>query len=379
VVLAQLLLSPARGGLSGDSFSRIWQQEFGSPTDITQQLAAQQLANAKPQVAAPRFDSNAPHPAVVRVVADEQGATSLGSGTLVDVRENFGLVMTNWHVVRDARGPIQVHFPGGFTSQARVLKMDNDWDLAALVIWRPPVDPVPIAVKAPQPGDQLTICGYGPGIYRAVTGRCTQYYAPQTHLPQQMVELDVEARQGDSGGPIFNSRGELAGVLFGAGKGTTMGSFGGRVDDFLASLAPDIGDHPSHKPSDEALVQDGCPQEATYQSVATQTSGKDAMASAANEQSSDLSSNEVAAAESQAVWQSRDVHETDLKSVPAEPTDMGPTQVSDVLAGGGPTQPTPVAQVAEGNTQSQLFDQVKTALAAFGVLSLAMLLVKAAG
>ena len=56
-----------------------------------------------------------------------------------------------------------------------------------------------------------------------------------------MVELDVEARQGDSGGPIFNQRGELAGVLFGAGQGTTIGSFAPRVESFLASLAPDIG------------------------------------------------------------------------------------------------------------------------------------------
>jgi hypothetical protein len=65
-----------------------------------------------------------------------------------------------------------------------------------------------------------------------------------------MVELDVEARQGDSGGPIFNERGELAGVLFGAGRGTTLGSFGGRVGSFLATLAPNIG-----RPADNALVQ----------------------------------------------------------------------------------------------------------------------------
>ena len=30
-------------------------------------------------------------------------------------------------------------------------------------------------------------------------------------------------------------------VLFGAGRGTTLGSFGGRVNQFLASVAPDIG------------------------------------------------------------------------------------------------------------------------------------------
>ncbi len=51
---------------------------------------------------------------------------------------------------------------------------------------------------------------------------------------------DVEARRGDSGGPIFNQAGELAGVLFGAGQGTTLGSFAPRVRYFLSSVAPDI-------------------------------------------------------------------------------------------------------------------------------------------
>ncbi|HMO84812.1 MAG TPA: serine protease, partial [Lacipirellulaceae bacterium] len=158
----------------------------------------------------------------------------------------FGLVVTNWHVVRDGQGDVEVVFPDGFRSKARPLKVDADWDLAALVIWRPEATPVPIAPRAPRPGERLTICGYGQGQYRAVTGRCTQYYAPRVDLPQHMVELDVEARQGDSGGPIFNEQGELAGVLFGAGGGTTMGSFGGQVEWFLATLAPDIGRPRSH-------------------------------------------------------------------------------------------------------------------------------------
>lgn len=192
-----------------------------------------------------------PHPAVARIVVPEgDGATSYGSGTLVDVRNQFGLVVTNWHVVRDGTGEVEVVFPDGFRSKARPLKVDADWDLAALVIWRPPVQPVRLAAAAPQPGDQLTICGYGSGQYRAATGRCTQYYAPAVNLPQHMVELDVEARQGDSGGPIFNDRGELAGVLFGAGRGTTLGSFGGRVGSFLGTLAPDIG-----RPAENLLAQ----------------------------------------------------------------------------------------------------------------------------
>jgi hypothetical protein len=182
-----------------------------------------------------------PHPAVVRVIAPEKGATAFGSGTLIDVRDQFGLVVTNWHVVRDATAAVEVVFPDGFRSHARPLKVDPDWDLAALVIWRPNVEPVCLAAQPPRPGDWLTIHGYGQGEYRIATGRCTQFYAPQRNYPLEMVELDVEARQGDSGGPIFNQRGELAGVLFGAGQGTTLGSFGPRVGSFLATLAPDIG------------------------------------------------------------------------------------------------------------------------------------------
>ena len=182
-----------------------------------------------------------PHPAVARIIVPEKSATAYGSGTLVDVRDQYGLVVTNWHVVRDARGHVEVVFPGGFRSQARPLKVDSDWDLAALVIWRPPVEPVKLASQPPRPGDPLTIHGYGQGDYRIATGRCTAYYAPRLRWPQEMVELDVEARQGDSGGPIFNHDVELAGVLFGAGQGTTLGSFAPRVTNFLATLAPDIG------------------------------------------------------------------------------------------------------------------------------------------
>ena len=182
-----------------------------------------------------------PHPAVARIIVPEAGATAYGSGTLVDVREQFGLVITNWHVVRDSQGTVEVVFPSGFRSHARPLKVDSDWDLAALVIWRPPIEPVRVSALPPQPGDFLTIHGYGQGQYRIATGRCTAYYAPKLNYPREMVELDVEARQGDSGGPIFNQRGELAGVLFGAGQGTTIGSFAPRVESFLATLAPDIG------------------------------------------------------------------------------------------------------------------------------------------
>ncbi len=201
-------------------------------------------ANPWPQRSPPRAQT--PHPAVARIIVPEAGgATSYGSGTLVDAHDQLALVVTNWHVVRDAAEKIEVVFPNGFRSFARPLKVDSNWDLAALVIWRPDIEPVSIAATPPRPGEPLTIAGYGRGTFRAATGHCTKYYAPDLKSPKELLEVSVQARHGDSGGPIFNGRGELAGVLFGASHGTTMGSYAGRVRGFLASVAPELGQDPA--------------------------------------------------------------------------------------------------------------------------------------
>lgn len=165
----------------------------------------------------PQVTSHVPHPAIARVIVQERDGIAFGSGTLVDVEGDQGLVITNWHVVRDAAGEIEVTFPDGFRSKAKVLKSDRDWDLAALVIWKPNVTPVQLAPSAARPGEPLSISGYGSGQFRAVQARCTQYVSPGVRMPYEMVEVSAEARQGDSGGPILNERGEMAGVLFGAG------------------------------------------------------------------------------------------------------------------------------------------------------------------
>jgi hypothetical protein len=180
----------------------------------------------------------APHPAIARITVPERDGVSHGSGTLIDVRGQFGLVITNWHVIRDAAGPITVEFPEGHKTQAEVVRTDKDWDLAALSILRPKAEPLPVTPYPPQPGEPLTIAGYGGGDYRVAAGPCTQYLAPGSDLPYEMVELAAEARQGDSGGPILNQRGEVCGVLFGSGPGYTSGSYGGRVRQFLATVIP---------------------------------------------------------------------------------------------------------------------------------------------
>ncbi|MGD0898366.1 MAG: serine protease [Thermoguttaceae bacterium] len=193
-----------------------------------------------PSLFAPPQPPQTPHPAVVRVIAEDRDGFSKGSGALVAVDQRHGLVLTNWHVVRDAAGAITVIFPDGFRAGALVLKADRDWDLAALAIVRPYAEPIPLATQPPRPGELLWIAGYGSDSYRAVSGRCTEYLSPGGNLPNEMVELEAGARLGDSGGPILNERGELAGILFGTGGGRTMGSYCGRVRDFMVSTGGDF-------------------------------------------------------------------------------------------------------------------------------------------
>jgi len=179
-----------------------------------------------------------PRPAVCRVVSTNGDQIAAGSGVLVRVSGTAGLVLTAYHVVRENRPTLEVTFPEGRTMPARIVAWDQDWDIAALAIGRPDAEPVAIAAKAPRRGDRLTAAGYGQvGVYREQAGRVTDYGSPTRSHPAQFVEMEGSARSGDSGGPIFDESGEIAGILFGAARGRTIGSVSTRLHLFLAEAA----------------------------------------------------------------------------------------------------------------------------------------------
>ncbi len=183
----------------------------------------------------PRPASHATSP-VCRVIAVAGHHRYLGSGTLVGETT----VVTNWHVVTPQPGEppvthVEVHFPGGFASLARIECVDAEWDLAALTVARPPVAPVAIALEPPAPGEVLTLVGFGPdGVLRQQSGELVRYEAPSSSPGvREIVTCRAVARNGDSGGPIFDPRGCLAGVQFGTADGLTSGAHCGRLRQFL--------------------------------------------------------------------------------------------------------------------------------------------------
>ena len=177
------------------------------------------------------------HGGVVRVTNLTGSNRCHGSGTLVHNDEGRGIVLTCGHLFRDGVGRITVWFSDGRPVDGELLAVDQTWDLAALAIVRPGVMPVKIAADYPVPGEQLESCGYGAdGKYWCNRGQVLGYtrtLATQTH---ETLEMSGCAREGDSGGPVLNRRGELVAVIWGTDGRSVMGTFCGRIRRFLHGI-----------------------------------------------------------------------------------------------------------------------------------------------
>jgi len=222
----------------------------------------------------PRRTSTQPHqqpaqqvlPNVVRIIAFDPNGQSFGTGSYVGTYGEYGIILTNWHVIAETKEDenlVHVHFPFGFSSFGAIIKSDKTWDLALIVISKPPqsLPTLPISQMPPKPGDPLWIAGFGSGSYRIAGGRCVRYLAPPDKPGvYEIVEVSVSARKGDSGGPILNQKGELAGVLFGSDMiRNTAGSYSEQVNRFLMDTHSKIERLPSRPETCFASIEKNKP------------------------------------------------------------------------------------------------------------------------
>ncbi|MDR1141328.1 MAG: serine protease [Planctomycetaceae bacterium] len=244
----------------------------------------------------PTSPSLSQFPNVVRLVAFDQSGQSFGSGSYIGNYGEYGLILSNWHVIYGANGLVHIHFPNGFSSYGAVILSDQKWDLALIVISRPPnsVPLLPISQTIPKPGDPLWIAGYGSGSYRLAGGHCVRYLAPEIprdgSAPQyEIVDLSVSARQGDSGGPILNSKGELAGVLFGSDMvRSTAGSYCERVNRFLNQTRSSMESLPLRPEVYFASIEQGGPHHLLSESISTAVSMEQTTVSSSQQRRADL-------------------------------------------------------------------------------------------
>ncbi len=184
--------------------------------------------------------------AVVRIYCQDDVRTrSIGSGVLVRW-SGRSVVLTARHVVKGAK-KIIVELCTQRRHGARVVKVDAVWDCAVLELVGKPEGVEPAEVELgdaamQQEGNRLESCGYGPDGRLACNSGLFLGYRRSTETPQgpdDWLAISGRARGGDSGGPVFNRRGRVVGVLWGTDSEEVVCVQAGRIHKLLDAAVPE--------------------------------------------------------------------------------------------------------------------------------------------
>lgn len=192
----------------------------------------------------PRFPSlQRVRAATCRILHETSHGRSWGSGTLVNTENAGTIVLTCAHLFRDGAGKTRVWFTGGGAHSATLIDLDTNHDLAALKIdlkrdeHLPSTSAVDIADHAPPAGVLVHGCGFGKaGRFRCQSGTVLGYARSQHAQHADTLLYVGAARQGDSGGGVFDQQGKLVAVVWGTDERRTMATAVSQVHHFLRSI-----------------------------------------------------------------------------------------------------------------------------------------------
>lgn len=141
-----------------------------------------------------------------------QPAMAAGSGVIVDGER--GLVITNFHVIRDAQA-IEVTLKDGRKFPAEPLGVAQNLDLAVLKIGAKGLPTLPLGDSGKlQVGDYVVAIGNPFGLGQTVTSGIVS----ATDRPlgegdtRRFIQTDAPINPGNSGGALISLRGELIGI-----------------------------------------------------------------------------------------------------------------------------------------------------------------------
>ncbi len=145
-----------------------------------------------------------------------QTGEAQGSGF---VYSKTGYIITNDHVVSGANS-VSVDFPNGGTYKATVVGTDPSTDIAVIKVTAPASVLKPLAIGNSSQlvvGDPVVAVGSPFGLANTVTAGIVsalhrQIDAPNNFTINDAIQTDAAINHGNSGGPLFNLRGEVVGV-----------------------------------------------------------------------------------------------------------------------------------------------------------------------
>jgi serine protease Do len=222
-------VAPGGGATAGPvvtapDFSQIAERYGASVVNISVIGKVGSNAQEEAQASAPQIDPNDPFyeffkrfggmpgaPGQKGRGASEQPSRSQGSGFIVSAD---GLILTNAHVVRDA-SEVVVKLTDRREFKAKVLGSDAKTDVAVLRIDAKNLPVVPLgSARDLKVGEWVLAIGSPFGFENSVTAGVVS--AKGRSLPDDnfvpFIQTDVAVNPGNSGGPLFNGRGEVVGI-----------------------------------------------------------------------------------------------------------------------------------------------------------------------
>lgn len=168
------------------------------------------------------------NPAVVLINTEETSATingdihainsrGLGSGVLIS---NDGKVLTAAHVIQ-ASDFIEVEFLDGTKVSAEVISSFIAADIALLQLSHTPENLSPVKLGNSDDvseGSQVFVIGAPYGLSHTLTvGHISARHGPNTTMNSmqfgEFLQTDAAINRGNSGGPMFNMKGEVVGIV----------------------------------------------------------------------------------------------------------------------------------------------------------------------
>jgi S1-C subfamily serine protease len=150
---------------------------------------------------------------------------SLGSGFVID---KAGLVVTNYHVVRDARS-VYVSFSNNDSMRAEIVGKDAATDVALLKVVASSRALRPLTFgdsDEVQVGDPVAAIGNPLGYERSITLGIVSALHRSLTSPggtpiDRVIQTDAVLNRGNSGGPLLNAQGKVIGVSSAIATGDT--------------------------------------------------------------------------------------------------------------------------------------------------------------
>ena len=214
-------------------------------------IKAREPARREPAVQVRIIAPTAHFTSVVRIQAElatplsahgKKMTAKCGSGFVVIWNGRY-LVPTAGHVVRDCN-EVWVWHPGRHCwCRCIDVRFDPGWDLAFCELTAVDAAGLPTAELAwgadatPPIGTMVESCGWGPGSvsldFAVNTGAVMEYTGPPGATTTDWLKLSGPAREGDSGGPVFNAHGQVVGILWGTDDHFVIATQAGKIHELL--------------------------------------------------------------------------------------------------------------------------------------------------